>query len=200
LALGADHRPDGEQLAVTDASELLDTAEKRPQSVEADASNAAKKRHHTDSVERTGAVESHSAELARGAGLRAASIGIAPGEGTDGSHTLTFPADFALNAIEPSEVARRRVATFVRALGSCNGGIRITGHSCGLGTELARDAVSLGRARWVAAILEQAGLPRAAMQIQGVGNREPIADDRTLPGRIKNRRVTVSCTPPERNE
>ncbi len=104
-----------------------------------------------------------------------------------------FPAIFPLNESLPLGVRAWRVAALAKLLRGCEGGVRITGHSCTLGTPEAREAVALARAEAVAEALEAAGLPRAALHTASAGSREPVASNTSAVGRARNRRVSLFC-------
>ena len=74
-------------------------------------------------------------------------------------------------------------------------GVLILGHSDASGDKAANDKVSQQRAVAIAAIFRLSGLGNDRLRYKGVGDAQPIADDKTKAGRAKNRRVEVLLTP-----
>lgn len=74
-------------------------------------------------------------------------------------------------------------------------GVFILGHSDSSGDKAANDKVSQQRAVAIAAIFRLSGLGNDRLRYKGVGDAQPIADDKTKAGRAKNRRVEVMLTP-----
>ncbi|MEZ5753172.1 MAG: OmpA family protein, partial [Paracoccaceae bacterium] len=67
----------------------------------------------------------------------------------------------------------------------------IGGHTDSVGSEEGNLALSLARAESVRNALAARGIDPAALQAQGYGASEPIADNTTDEGRAANRRTTV---------
>ncbi|GLU38326.1 MULTISPECIES: OmpA family protein [unclassified Pseudomonas] len=74
-------------------------------------------------------------------------------------------------------------------------GVFILGHSDSSGDKAANDKVSQQRAVAIAAIFRLSGLGNDRLRYKGVGDAQPVADDKTKAGRAKNRRVEVMLTP-----
>ena len=87
-------------------------------------------------------------------------------------------------------------AASIRALGTYlsavpGGAVQVLGHTDSQGEEPANQALSERRAQQVSATLIEAGLGRARVAAQGVGESEPVADNANAAGRAKNRRVEI---------
>ena len=87
-------------------------------------------------------------------------------------------------------------AASIRALGTYlsavpGGAVQVLGHTDSQGEETANQALSERRAQQVRATLVEAGLARARVEAQGLGEGEPIADNANAAGRAKNRRVEI---------
>lgn len=68
----------------------------------------------------------------------------------------------------------------------------ITGHTDSRGDEKRNQALSLERARAVAAYLVSRGVPSERVSAAGAGSSEPIASNETDWGRVRNRRIEFS--------
>ncbi len=88
-----------------------------------------------------------------------------------------------------SHAALDRIVEFAR---NCRRGtLEITGHTDGVGgAELNRE-LSRRRAAAVAAYLQAAGVPARRLRIVGKGATEPVADNQTIGGRARNRRIEI---------
>lgn len=69
--------------------------------------------------------------------------------------------------------------------------LHITGHTDDIGNDHTNLALSLARAKSVADYLQNLGMNRHLMQLDGKGETRPIAPNNTLEGRAKNRRVEI---------
>jgi outer membrane protein OmpA-like peptidoglycan-associated protein len=67
--------------------------------------------------------------------------------------------------------------------------LRISGHTCSLGSPETNEKVSLERARLVQQRLVQKGVPASQLRATGQADRYPIAPNDTEAGRARNRRV-----------
>jgi outer membrane protein OmpA-like peptidoglycan-associated protein len=75
--------------------------------------------------------------------------------------------------------------------------VRIVGHTDSTGSDAVNDPLSLARARTVRDYLSDRGVPESRMEIAGRGPREPVADNATVEGRAKNRRVEIFLREPQ---
>ena len=69
--------------------------------------------------------------------------------------------------------------------------VEVSGHTDSVGSDAANQALSERRAQQVRATLVEAGLARARVEAQGLGEGEPVADNANAAGRAKNRRVEI---------
>lgn len=65
------------------------------------------------------------------------------------------------------------------------------GHTDSVGTTAYNERLSLRRAEAVKAYLVSKGLDPARLYTEGKGETQPVADNKSAPGRAKNRRVTI---------
>jgi outer membrane protein OmpA-like peptidoglycan-associated protein len=70
--------------------------------------------------------------------------------------------------------------------------INVAGHTDSIGSLQYNEGLSLRRAEAVATYLENAGIPRNRMVIEGFGETQPVASNDTPEGRAQNRRVEIS--------
>jgi outer membrane protein OmpA-like peptidoglycan-associated protein len=69
--------------------------------------------------------------------------------------------------------------------------VRVEGHTDSVGSESYNAQLSLRRASAVADALVSGGMNRANIVVQGLGQRDPVADNKTVEGRKENRRVAI---------
>ncbi len=72
--------------------------------------------------------------------------------------------------------------------------IRIVGHTDNSGTEKENVRLSQSRAEAVATYLVSTGIDRDLITAEGMGSKSPIAENNTVEGRQKNRRVEIFLT------
>ena len=65
------------------------------------------------------------------------------------------------------------------------------GHTDAVGADSYNEKLSLRRAEAVKAYLVSNGVAAARVFVEGKGEAQPVADNKTAEGRAKNRRVTV---------
>lgn len=70
--------------------------------------------------------------------------------------------------------------------------IRVVGHTDSVGSDEYNQQLSLRRAASVKNYLAKGGIDTGIMTMSGMGESQPIADNKTAEGRAKNRRVDVS--------
>jgi outer membrane protein OmpA-like peptidoglycan-associated protein len=75
--------------------------------------------------------------------------------------------------------------------------VRIVGHTDSTGSDAINEPLSLNRARTVRDYLADRGVPSSRLEIAGRGPREPVADNATVEGRAKNRRVEIFLREPQ---
>jgi OOP family OmpA-OmpF porin len=69
---------------------------------------------------------------------------------------------------------------------------KIEGHTDNIGSEAGNLQLSLLRAESVANYFISRGIPKVRFVIEGLGSKQPIADNKTDEGREKNRRVVIT--------
>lgn len=72
--------------------------------------------------------------------------------------------------------------------------INVAGHTDSIGTEQYNEGLSMRRAEAVANYLENAGISRDRMIVEGFGETQPVASNDNPEGRAENRRVEVSTS------
>lgn len=70
--------------------------------------------------------------------------------------------------------------------------LRVTGHSCSLGTKPVNQEISEKRARVVKDALVARGVAADKIETRGIADSEPAGDNRTVAGRVASRRVTFA--------
>lgn len=94
-------------------------------------------------------------------------------------------------ALTPAaEVSARALATYLQADGG-RARVRVEGHTDNQGDPSANEALSLRRAQVVADALVAGGVDPARLQVQGLGDAQPVADNASADGQARNRRVEV---------
>jgi outer membrane protein OmpA-like peptidoglycan-associated protein len=97
--------------------------------------------------------------------------------------SVAVPSD-VLFAFDSARISRAGAAA-LRTLDLGTGVVTITGHTDARGTSAYNRALSLRRARAVAAVLG------GATRIVGAGESQPVASNRNAAGRARNRRVEI---------
>ena len=69
--------------------------------------------------------------------------------------------------------------------------IRVQGHTDSTGTKAANELLSIKRASAVVDYLVKAGIKRARFEVSGMGDNDPVADNSTEAGRLRNRRIQL---------
>ncbi len=106
------------------------------------------------------------------------------------SGTLNEGVSFPVNSIEITETAAQALDIGVAVLArDITIGMKITGHTDSQGPEDYNQQLSLGRAQSVVDYFAAAGIDPARLVAVGAGETQPIADNETPEGRLKNRRV-----------
>lgn len=83
-----------------------------------------------------------------------------------------------------------KAATLIKAVPNLK--ISITGHTDSSGNEKSNVALSTARAKSVAAYLVSQGVDAASLTAKGLGSSQPIADNTTEEGKLKNRRIAFA--------
>jgi OOP family OmpA-OmpF porin len=74
--------------------------------------------------------------------------------------------------------------------------ITITGHTDSSGDEKSNVALSTTRAKSVVAYLVSQGVAAESLTAKGAGSSQPIADNTTEDGKLKNRRIAFAIEAP----
>lgn len=72
---------------------------------------------------------------------------------------------------------------------------RITGHTDGTGVEISIASLSQNRAEAVANYLTAKGVARQRLLTVGAGSSQPVADNSTVEGQARNRRIEITVLP-----
>lgn len=108
---------------------------------------------------------------------------------------VNIPADFSFDVgranIKPS--MRPVLDQFAQGLDPAMQ-VRVIGHTDSTGSDAVNDPLSRDRAYSVREYLTTRGVQASRITTQGVGSREPIADNGSTDGRARNRRVEIFLT------
>ncbi len=110
---------------------------------------------------------------------------------------VRFPGIFRVSSDTPDEVDPDSLKALVESLSACPGAIVVTGHTCSLGDPAYNRYLGRRRAESVKALLVAQGIPPERIRVRSAGSDRPVADNSTLQGRRRNRRVTLICSPEE---
>ncbi|MCB0843857.1 MAG: OmpA family protein, partial [Bacteroidetes bacterium] len=72
--------------------------------------------------------------------------------------------------------------------------LKVTGHTDNIGNDAVNLQLSISRARKVVEFLQSNGIDKDRLRFEGYGKAKPIADNATVEGRTKNRRVEFEIT------
>ena len=97
---------------------------------------------------------------------------------------------------DASKAALKKFATEMADLPDTD--LTILGHTDNTGTAEYNDKLSVERANSVASYLQNCGMTRDRMSIEGRSFHEPVADNNTKEGRLQNRRVEIYITANEK--
>jgi outer membrane protein OmpA-like peptidoglycan-associated protein len=100
--------------------------------------------------------------------------------------------EFLSSSIEIVPASRNVISVLAALAHTCPGRILIAGHSDNRGAEVANQQISLARAESVAETFIEFGLDPDRLTVQGLGSAQPIADNSTVAGRARNRRIEIS--------
>lgn len=102
---------------------------------------------------------------------------------------------FATNKSELSPAARTSLTTFATSLkNSPDTDVTIFGHTDNTGSRAVNEKLSQQRAEAVANFLVGNGISRSRITTEGLAYDQPVADNSTVEGRAKNRRVEIYIT------
>lgn len=123
-----------------------------------------------------------------------AGTGVAVTQTPDNQLKLNIPSDISFDTgrsdIKPN--LRPILDQFAQGLGNQpNTEIRIIGHTDSTGSEAINNPLSVNRAASARDYLVSRGVDSRRIQIDGRGEREPIADNNSEAGRARNRRIEI---------
>ncbi|BAN47323.1 OmpA family protein [Metapseudomonas resinovorans] len=99
---------------------------------------------------------------------------------------------FAFASAELTDAAKDQLASVANRLsGATLIGVKVIGHTDSVGSEQYNQGLSERRARSVADFLVSQGVPADKLTTEGMGERQPVADNATEAGRAQNRRVEI---------
>lgn len=100
---------------------------------------------------------------------------------------------FATNKYDLNDAAKSDLAKFAQVLKEFNDtDVAIYGHTDSSGNDAINNPLSLNRATSVSTYLKSLGVAEAQIKtVEGLGSKEPVADNGTKEGRALNRRVEV---------
>ena len=101
---------------------------------------------------------------------------------------------FAEDSATLSSAGEAALVRLAPRLAASTGPIIVAGYTDSTGSAAHGLQLSRARARAVAAALTAAGVPRQRLHVEGHGEADPVADNRTASGRAQNRRVEVRFT------
>lgn len=108
----------------------------------------------------------------------------------DNAVIILFPTNSTVKDKDP------KVDEYLKALcekhKADNATFTVVGHADNVGSDEQNNALSLGRAKAIAAILERNGIAKSRIQTSSKGKTEPVADNNTEDGRHQNRRVVIT--------
>lgn len=98
--------------------------------------------------------------------------------------------DFDKATLKPK--GKERIDQEIQKLGDVDlKGVIAIGHTDSIGTEAYNKKLSLRRAEAVKAYMVSKGVPADLIKVEGMGESQPIASNKTREGRAKNRRVEI---------
>ncbi|GHA99431.1 OmpA family protein [Modicisalibacter luteus] len=113
------------------------------------------------------------------------------GESAGLSTTITDQAMFATGSSTLAPSAREKLLKIAQAYLQQPQKILVIGHTDATGSSEFNQRLSEQRARTVARLFMQEGIPETSLYFQGVGESRPIADNTSVSGQATNRRVEI---------
>jgi len=108
-----------------------------------------------------------------------------------GSYRLEFPT--GSDRLTPRSSAElRKVVVFLKAHPSAHADIN--GYTDNVGNDAANIKLSEERATTIMQDLERRGVDKSRLTAKGYGKESPVADNNTVDGRQRNRRVEIEMT------
>jgi len=110
---------------------------------------------------------------------------------------LAAGANFGFDKDSLTDNAQQQLSSFAATVRNSNinpSSVSVIGHTDSTGPESYNQTLSERRANSVASYLSTQGIDRAAMQVSGKGESQPVASNKTREGRAQNRRVDIRVT------
>lgn len=98
---------------------------------------------------------------------------------------------FGSGSAEATAQAKQKLQKLAAIYKDSKQNILITGHTDASGSESLNQTLSEARARYVAMLFNQAGIPTERLFFQGAGESQPVAANTNEAGKAKNRRVEI---------
>ncbi|WAM26833.1 OmpA family protein [Myxococcus sp. NMCA1] len=105
--------------------------------------------------------------------------------------TMSGQVLFASNAVDLLPAAREQLTEVANALKVSDSPMVIEGHTDSMGSDAMNEALSYRRAEHVREFLISQGVSRDRIQVRGLGEYRPVANNSTPEGRANNRRVEI---------
>ncbi|QDE87744.1 cell envelope biogenesis protein OmpA [Myxococcus xanthus] len=105
--------------------------------------------------------------------------------------TMSGQVLFASNAVDLLPAAREQLTEVAHALKVSDSRMVIEGHTDSMGSDAMNEALSYRRAEHVREFLISEGVSRDSIQVRGLGEYRPVANNSTPEGRANNRRVEI---------
>ncbi|MBA2723266.1 MAG: OmpA family protein [Methylibium sp.] len=110
------------------------------------------------------------------------------------SEKVTFAADtfFDFDKAVLKPAGREKIDDLVGKMSGMNLEVIIAvGHTDSIGSDAYNQRLSLRRANAVKAYIQSKGVEQNRIYVEGKGEKQPVADNKTAEGRAKNRRVEI---------
>ena len=109
----------------------------------------------------------------------------------DSTKALTFDnVNFATNSAVLTDSSKTQLSDLVKIMKAYpKVGIKIEGHTDSIGNAQSNKKLSLNRATSVMQFLQTNGVDATRLSVSGLGSDKPTADNATVEGRAKNRRI-----------
>lgn len=124
--------------------------------------------------------------------------GIDVARTADNQLKVNVPSDFSFDSGQSRVKPEMRpvLQKFAQGLDASQR-VRIVGHTDSSGSDAVNNPLSLDRAEAVRDYLVAQGVPATRVQVEGRGEREPVADNASPEGRARNRRVEIFLSEPQ---
>lgn len=109
------------------------------------------------------------------------------------SSEALFTVHFKLDSSKLNALSSSESAELINAAKRCSKLIKLTGHTCNLGTDASNQILGLTRARAVKKLLQKHGFDSNRIITTSAGMTNPVAANDTPAGQALNRRTELSC-------